>query len=82
MGKRKTLAKSRPYRTLYYNSESTSAGYVSQGHSKTEKGAVRGSVVRIFMKEHIKALIYEGEVLIYTVGANSLGLRVAFGRGS
>jgi hypothetical protein len=80
MSKREATKKKRPYTTFYCNSpHDTQRMYVTQGHSVSEKGAIRGSVVRIFMREHAKAFIVFEGVLIYTVKSGTEGIKVSYG---
>ena len=78
---RNQLRRKRPYTTHYFDTEyGVAAHWATQGHSASEKGAIRGAVVRVFMAEHKYALIYEGQELIFTVHIGNKGLAVDYGR--
>lgn len=68
----------RPYQTLYY-SQFGLATHDSQGHAKTEKGAIRASVVRVFDGEYVLATIHENDVVIYTVKRTKTGIDIFYG---
>jgi hypothetical protein len=81
------LAKSkpikRPYATHYFtNPDDKLAAYVTHGACSSEKGAIRATVVRIFMGEHAKAVVIDREldIAIYTIKLTSVGLQVSYGR--
>lgn len=72
----------RPYATMYYSGTSgREPALISQGFAATDRGAIRASVVRIFMGEYNKAVIYDRvqEVPIYTVKIGAHGLQVHYG---
>ena len=68
-----------PYQTFYF-SDTAGRHVVSQGHSKTEKGAVRGATVKIFMRDHMMARIFFQGVCVYAVRADKAGIRINYGR--
>jgi hypothetical protein len=70
----------RPFATLYY--DKTGGVTAAHGAAKTEYGAVRASVPRIFMGEHTHAEIVDREtgVVLYTVRFGPNGLEVHYGR--
>lgn len=71
--------KKRPFRTHYFKA-AASGSPDSQGYSKTERGAIRGAVVRIFVGEYTLARIYDEDgVLVYTIFVGSKGLQVGYG---
>lgn len=67
----------RPYKTIYYSD----LGYehASQGHSASEKGAVRGAVVMVFTQQHRMARIYCDGACLYTVRPSKRGIDVTYG---
>lgn len=65
----------RPYQVLYYEGNFQA----SQGHAGTEHGAIRASVVRVFLKQYDMARIFEAGVLIYTVHKRGRELLVSYG---
>lgn len=69
----------RPYATLYY--DKTGGVTASHGAAKTEQGAIRASVPRIFMGEHTHAEIVDraSGVVLYTVRFGPNGLEVSYG---
>lgn len=74
----------RPYATHYFtDAYARDASWTSQGFSATDRGAIRASVVRIFMGEYGKALIYDREngALVYTVKVGANGLQIHYGSG-
>ena len=67
----------RPFRTEYLRG---SGDPVSYGHSASEKGSVRGAVVRIFMKQYdVARVLYDG-VLLFTIRRTRAGVQVRYGR--
>lgn len=73
----------RPFVTFYYSDvHAREAVFVSQGFSASAEGAVRASVVRVFLNEYGKALIFDRRdgALVYTVKTGAEGLRVNYGR--
>lgn len=79
---RRDNALKRPYLTQYYNDAGTrDNAWSSQGFSASDRGAVRASVVRIFMGEYGKALIYDRRdgTLAYTVKVGANGLQIHYG---
>ena len=72
----------RPYATLYYTGSRTrEPALTSQGFASTDKGAIRATVVRIFMGEYVRAVIYDRHlgIPIYTVELGEYGLQVQYG---
>lgn len=67
----------RPYQVLYYEGNFQSPA--SQGHAGSEHGAIRASVVRVFLKQYTMARIFEGGVLIYTVWKRGRELVISYG---
>lgn len=68
----------RPYKTLYFDQD-RGGGWVSHGSAATEKGAIRASVVRVFMDQYRRAEVYEEEVCIYTIRHAGRGLVIDYG---
>lgn len=69
----------RPYKTLYYD-DPQAVAYVSQGHSKTEPGAMRQAVFRLLIGWHKRAEVYHEGVLVYNLLNDRGRLRVGYGR--
>lgn len=85
MKKPKPKKYKRAFHTYYYGdtARNNEATYRSQGHSATERGAIRGCVVRVFMGEHAMARVYDSEgVLIYTIKPGAHGMQIHYGRAS
>jgi hypothetical protein len=75
--------KKRPFRNLYYDdTRADPTKPVTKGYAATEKGAIRGSVVRIFEGQHALTRVYHGGVLIYTIYNTKQGLQVHYGDAS
>lgn len=73
----------RPYATHYYGDHADKLpSYISHGACSTEQGAIRATVVRIFMGEYGKAVVVdrELEIPIYTIKLTEAGLQVRYGR--
>lgn len=68
----------RPFRTVYFHDQ---AGKVASthGHSCSEKGAVRGAVVRVFVGQHGMARVYREGVALFTIRHNKTGVEVRYG---
>lgn len=50
----------RPYATHYFNStRDVSAAFTSTGAAASEQGAIRASVVRLFLGQYEKCIIYD-----------------------
>lgn len=68
----------------YYGDDPRRGGFqvAAQGFAATEKGAIRASVVRIFMGEHSICTIYDRRdgTLVYTVRLTTEGLKVHYGQ--
>lgn len=69
---------SRPYRTEYYLNDDEVP--TSLGHSASEKGAIRGAVVRIFMKQYDNARVSRDGVLLFNIRTGATGIQVRYGR--
>lgn len=72
----------RPYATRYFTGvNDTESSYTSHGAASSDTGAIRASVVRIFMGEYAKAVIYDRRegIAIYTVKLGAHGLQVHYG---
>lgn len=79
---RRDNALKRPFVTYYYSDiGARDQAWTSQGFSASDRGAVRASVVRIFMGEYGKALIYDRRdgTLAYTVKVGASGLQIHYG---
>jgi hypothetical protein len=72
------VAPKRPYLIEYFSFR-TDGDPDSKGHAASEVGAIRASVVRVFLRQYGVARIYEAGVLLYTVIANTQGVTVYFG---
>ncbi len=73
----------RPYSTSYFSTaEAKEADITSHGAASSDKGAIRASVVRIFMGEYRKALVHDRRTgdLLYTIRLDQGGLKVFYGR--
>jgi len=74
----------RPFATHYYRFPTdTGPELVSQGAAKTEEGAIRATVVRVFVGQYAKAIIYDRDSgsAMYHVITGPGGLRVRYGSG-
>ena len=74
----------RPYTTLYYHGPNDEyAAHATHGACASEQGAIRASIVRVFLGQYTKAVIYDRTtgVAIYNVKRASGGLRVDYGSG-
>lgn len=71
----------RRFATLYYTTSDVRAGHVARGSAATIKGAVRATVVRVFMGEYkgCNAVIYDRElempIMHVRIGANGLEIK-------
>lgn len=73
--------KKRPFVNMYYATHNAPVDqYVSQGHAASERGAIRASVVRVFMNEHAMTRVFHEGVQIYTIHHSKAGLQIKFGR--
>lgn len=76
----------RRYATHYYNGvhDSSPKAISSHGAAASEQGAIRATVVRIFLGQYAKAIVVDREldVPIYTIRLTSSGLQVTYGRQS
>lgn len=80
----RTSALKRPYATHYFTDAlARDTAWTSQGFSASDRGAIRASVVRIFMGEYGKALVYDREngALVYTIKVGASGLQIHYGSG-
>ena len=76
-----SAAGERPYATYYYASVKDQADdFLRQGHAKSEEGAIRAAVVRVFLGQAQCATICENGVVIYTVVRQRTTLTVHYGR--
>lgn len=66
----------RPFRTEYYLGKIPA----SCGHSASEKGAIRGAVVRIFMKQYDNARVLYDGVVLFNIRTGATGIQVRYGR--
>lgn len=73
----------RPYATHYYvRTNDKDPSFTSRGAASTEHGAIRATVVRIFLGQYVKAIVVDRElgVPIYTIRLQSTGLHITYGR--
>jgi hypothetical protein len=73
----------RRYATHYFTGIADGLpSYVSHGAASSEQGAIRATVVRIFLGQYGKAVVIDRElnVPIYTIKLTAQGLRVHYGR--
>lgn len=74
----------RRYATHYYTSvHDRGPSFTSHGAASSERGAIRATVVRIFMGQYGKAVVVDREtnLPLYTIKLTVEGLRVHYGRG-
>lgn len=79
----KRQAYKRPYSTHYYSlSDDKDPSYSSHGACSSEMGAIRATVVRIFIGQYKKALVHDRDTgnLLYTIKIGPGGLQVFYGR--
>lgn len=72
----------RPFATYYYaNVDDDDDAYLQVGTSKTEEGAVKGAVFRVFTQLYGKAVIYSRDTgaVIYTVAPEKGKLSISWG---
>lgn len=72
----------RPFATYYYaDIHCEHNAYSTQGHAATEQGAIRASVVRVFLEQHAMAVIIDRRtgVPIYSVKRGVQGISVHYG---
>lgn len=72
----------RPFATHYFtNPNDTKAAEISHGACSTEQGAIRASVVRLFLGQYGRCQIVDREsgAVIYTVKRNMHGLHIRYG---
>jgi hypothetical protein len=81
----KTKPMKRPFATHYYSLDEKrlTADYVSQGAASTPQGAIRATVVRIFMGEYAKAVVVDRResIVLYTIRKVGDRLQVQYGSG-
>lgn len=81
MNTKNTVPLKRPWQTLYFTSTCEADDQaVAHGHAATEAGAIRASVVRVFLNQYREARVYDAGVLVYTIRHNKAGLQIYFGR--
>lgn len=81
--RRKPEPLKRPYATHYYTlSGDRGPAFTAHGACSSEQGAIRATVVRIFMGEYQKAVVVDREldITIYTIKLSAAGLQVSYGR--
>lgn len=74
----------RPYSTHYFTlANDREADTVSSGAASTEEGAIRAAIVRVFMGQYQKAVIYNRYtgVAVYHIRPGAGGISVRFGAG-
>lgn len=74
----------RPYATRYYRTASDhELQRVGHGAALTEEGAIRGAVVRVFIGQYAKAIIFDRAtgVPMYHVLNVAGGIRIRYGSG-
>ena len=74
----------RPFATHYYhNARDGAAAFTGYGAAKTEEGAIRAAVVRVFLGQYAKAVIHDRVtgVALYNVVIGAGGIRVQYGSG-
>lgn len=79
----KPVVMKRPYATHYFTSPGDKfAAFTAHGACSSEQGAIRATVVRIFMGQYSKAVVVdrELEIVIYTIRLTGAGLQVTYGR--
>jgi hypothetical protein len=74
----------RPFATHYFTlAADRVADVVSQGAAASEQGAIRAAIVRVFMGQFQKAIIYDRHtgVAVYHIRPGAGGLQVRYGSG-
>lgn len=74
----------RPFATHYFHSANDRApAHCSRGAASTEEGAIRATIVRVFLGQYGKAIIYDRRtgVALYNVRPGPSGLQVRYGSG-
>lgn len=74
----------RPYATHYFTLASDRvADVVSHGAASTEQGAIRAAIVRVFLGQYQKAIIFDRftGVAVYHIRPGAGGLQVRYGSG-
>ncbi len=69
----------RPIRTEYFAAGKDTEP-AALGHSCSERGSVRGAVVRIFMNEYARARVTKDGVPLFTICRNGKDVQVRYGR--
>ena len=69
----------RPFRTEYFVNPALGTPD-SLGHSCSEKGSVRGAVVRIFMRQYAMARVFHEGAAVFTIRRGRSGIQVRYGR--
>jgi hypothetical protein len=78
----KIKALKRPYVNHYFTDPNArDNAFVSQGFASSPQGAIRACVVRIFMHEYAKCLVYDRNdgTLVYTIKPGASGLQIHYG---
>jgi hypothetical protein len=84
MTKNADAAIKRPYATHYFTlATDRVADVVSHGAAATEQGAIRASIVRVFMGQYQKAIVFDRHtgVALYNIRPGAGGLQVRYGSG-
>jgi hypothetical protein len=68
----------RPFRTEYFTDANHSS--CSSGHSCSEQGAVRGAVVRVFMRQYSLARVFHEGIPLFSIRRSRSGVQVRYGR--
>jgi len=74
----------RPYATHYFTLAADKvADVVSHGAAASEQGAIRAAIVRVFMGQYQKAIIFDRftGVAVYHIRPGAGGLQVRYGSG-
>jgi hypothetical protein len=74
----------RPYSTHYFNDENDKTpDAVSHGACSSEEGAIRASIVRVFMGQYRKCIIIDRftGVALYNLRVGAGGIQVRYGSG-
>lgn len=81
MSRKKVVHVKRRFATLYFDQDDAPRNaYVTQGAAASPEGAIRATIVRVFMQQHAKAIIYdrELEVDVLTVRMTAHGLQAYY----
>lgn len=72
--------KKRPFTNLYYGTHTAPEdAYVAQGHAASERGAIRASVVRVFLNQYAMTRVFHEGVKIYTIHHTKRGMQISYG---